>query len=380
MAAKRDFYEVLGVARDAAPEDVKRAYRKQAAAHHPDRNPGDAEAVERFKEAAEAFDVLGDPEKRALYDRYGHDAIRGRNGAGGFNDVNDIFSAFGEMFEGLFGGGGGRRSRAQRGENLRWRLDLDLRDAALGCKRQIEIQRAELCVTCGGSGARPGTTPEACNYCGGRGQIVQSQGFFRVQTTCPACRGAGSVVRDKCSTCSGTGREVQTVRLDVTVPAGVDNGMQLCLRGEGNPGIEGGPRGDLYCEITVAEHSVFKRQGAHLHCRVPITFTQAALGAEFEIPLIQGRHKLEIAAGTQPGEVVRVRGQGLPDPHTGRKGDLLIKIQVEVPRKMKKRQEELVRQLAEVEHTNVSAHRKSFFEKIKDLFSNSEETAEPAEE
>lgn len=372
MAAKRDYYEVLGVGKKAAPEEIKRAYRKAAAANHPDRNPGDESAVERFKEAAEAFDVLGDEHKRELYDRYGHDAFARAGGRQpGFNDVNDIFGAFGEMFEGLFGGsmggrGGGRRPT--RGESLRTAIELDLREAAFGCTRNVEIEREELCPTCDGSGAKPGSTPETCSYCGGRGQVVQAQGFFRIQTTCPACRGAGEVIRDKCPKCSGSGREAKTVRLEVKVPAGVDNGMQLCLRGEGDPGNFGGPRGDLYCDIHVAEHPLFERRGHDLVCTVPVSFSQAALGTELDIPLLDGKHRLPIPAGTQPGEVIRLRGKGMPDPHSRRKGDLLVQVHIEVPRKLTPRLEELLRELAGLEEKNVSAHQKSFLEKLKDYF------------
>jgi molecular chaperone DnaJ len=376
MATKRDYYEILGVARDAAPEDVKRAYRKAAAANHPDRNPGDQAAVERFKEAAEAFDVLGDANKRALYDRYGHDAFARTGGrAPGFNDVGDIFSAFGDLFEGFFGPqagrGGGRRPA--RGDSLRCAISLELREAAFGCTKTVEIERAELCSTCDGSGAKPGSSAEKCSYCAGRGQVIQAQGFFRIQTTCPACRGAGDIIRDKCPKCAGSGREERTVKLEVKVPAGVDNGMQLCLRGEGEPGDYGGPRGDLFCDIHVAEHPLFIRQGHDLVCTVPVSFSQSALGTEMDVPLLDGKHRLEIPAGTQPGDIIRLRGKGMPDPHSRRKGDLLVEIHVEVPRKLSERQEELLRELAEVEKKNVSAHQKSFLEKLKEYFASSGE-------
>lgn len=374
MASKRDYYEVLGVSRDAAPEDIKRAYRKLAVANHPDRNGGDAAAVERFKEATEAFEVLSNPDKRARYDRFGHAGVSGANGGAGFQDVSDIFEAFGDLFEG-FGFSprtGRRRTRARQGDSLQTPLTIDLLEAARGCTRTLEIRRNEICETCQGSGARPGTTPDRCDYCGGMGQVVQSQGFFRVQTTCPACRGSGTVIREKCVDCHGAGRIPKTVALDVKVPAGVDTGMQLCLRGEGEPGLNGGPRGDLYVDIRVREHPLFRRDGSNLTCRVPITFSQAALGAELDIPVLEGRHRYTIPPGTQPGEVFRLRGAGMPDPHGGRTGDLLVEIQVEVPRKLNDEQEHLIRELAELEQTDVSPHRKSFLDKLKDWFSPDE--------
>jgi molecular chaperone DnaJ len=379
MATQRDYYEILGVAKNAAPDEIKKAYRKAAAANHPDRNPGHNAAVERFKEAAEAFDVLGDNDKRALYDRYGHAAFsRGGGRQPGFNDVGDIFSAFGDMFEGFFGGaqqrGGGRR--ATRGESLRCSIQIDLKKAAFGSTETVEIERDELCSQCDGNGAKPGSSPEKCVYCAGRGQIVQQQGIFRVQTTCPACRGAGDVVRDKCLQCSGSGRESKMVRLEVKVPPGVDNGMQLCLRGEGEPGDRGGPRGDLFCDIHVAEHPLFKRHGHDLVCAVPMSFPQAALGTTLEIPLLDGREQLVIAPGAQAGDVIRLKAKGMPDPHSRRKGDLLVQLMIEVPRNLTPRQEELLRELAELEMKNVSPHQKSFFEKIKDYFATDEEHVE----
>lgn len=375
MASKRDYYEVLGVSKSATPDEIKRAYRKAAAAHHPDRNPGNHEAVEKFKEASEAYDILSDEGKRQLYDRHGHAAFGpGSGGGGGFRDMEEILnSAFGGMFGDLFGntggGGGGRQSRrAAQGASLRCEVRLELKEAALGTTKLVEISRAELCATCDGSGAKPGTSPVKCDYCGGRGQVLQQQAFFRIQTTCPACRGAGDIVRDKCGSCSGSGRESRKVRLEVRVPAGVDDGMRLCLRGEGEPGDRGGPRGDLYCEIKVKAHSLFERDGSDLHCKVPVSFTQAALGTSFEIPLLEGKLMLEIPAGTQPGDVLKIRGQGVQDVETKRRGDLLVEVQVEVPRKLSHRQEELIRELAELERKNVSPHQKSFFEKLKDLF------------
>lgn len=372
MAEKRDYYDVLDVARDASPEEIKRSYKKIALKNHPDRNPDDESAVERFKEAAEAFEVLSTSEKRSLYDQFGHQGLQGGGRAPGFNDVGDIFSMFGDLFEGFglggsFGGGGRRRSR--RGQSLRAQLTIELLDAAGGCTRMLEINRREPCTTCDGSGARPGTTPDRCDYCGGQGQVVQSQGFLRVQTPCPACGGAGEVVRDKCSECAGAGLVVRPVSLEVKVPPGIDTGMQLCLRGEGESGAMGAGRGDLYVDVQVHEHPLFQREGQHLICRVPITYTQAALGTDIDIPVLEGKHSLNVPAGTQPGHVFTIRGGGMPDPRGGgRPGDLLVEMQVEVPGELSESQETLLRELAEIEQANVLPHRKSFLEILKDWF------------
>ena len=380
MASKRDYYEVLGVPRNAAADQIKKAYKKLALANHPDRNPGDQQAVERFKEASEAFEVLNDPEKRARYDRFGHAGVSGAGAGAGaaFHDLDDFMDVFAEMFGGgggFFGGGGRRRSRAQRGNSLRTSITIELLEAATGCTRELDVRRQETCHTCGGTGAAPGSKPQTCDYCGGRGQIVQSQGIFRIQTTCPGCGGSGSIVRDKCRECAGSGRVLESVRLEVKVPGGVDNGMQLCLRGEGEPGLNGGPRGDLYVDIHVREHPLFQREGQDLTCRIPITYTQAALGTELEVPLLKGRRQLTVPAGTQPGEVFQLRGLGMPNPHGGRPGDLYVQVQVEVPKKVSGRQEELLRELAELEHRDVSPHRKSFFEKLKEYFVPEDEVA-----
>lgn len=378
MATKRDFYEVLGVGRDAGGEEIKRAYRKLAAKYHPDRNPGDQAAIDKFKEASEAFDILSNDEKRARYDRFGHAGVEGAagRGGGGFQDVDDIFEAFGGIFGDLFGGGGRRRgggSRARRGEHLRTAVTIDLVEAAVGCNRELEIRRRIVCDTCSGSGAKPGTSPVTCDYCGGHGQVVQSQGFFRVQTVCPACQGQGKVVRDKCGDCRGTRFQSTTVKLDVRIPAGVDNEMQIRVSGEGEPGEHGGPAGDLYVDIRVKSHPLFQREGRHLLCEVPITFSQAALGTELEIPLLTGKQMLTIPAGTQPGETFRLRGQGMPDPHGGSRGDLVVRANVEVPKKLSKDYEKLLRQLAELEQKHVSAHSKGFFETVKEFFTGDDD-------
>ncbi|MDP7275948.1 MAG: molecular chaperone DnaJ [Planctomycetaceae bacterium] len=377
MAEKRDYYDVLGVARDTATDEIKKSYKKIALKNHPDRNPDDEEAVERFKEAAEAYEVLGDADKRRRYDQFGHAGLQGGGRQPGSGDIGDIFSMFGDIFEGFgfgggFGDGSGRRQRAQRGSHLQVPLTIELPDAARGCSRTIEVPRHEPCQTCDGSGARHGTTPDSCDYCGGRGQVVQSRGFVRVQTHCPACHGAGEIVREKCDACRGDGKVPQTVTLDVRVPAGIDNGMRLCVRGEGEPGALGGPRGDLYVQIEVLDHPLFRREGIHLICQVPITFTQAALGTEIEIPVLEGRHVLTIPAGTQPGHVFQIRGGGMPDHRNGRPGDLLVEVNVEVPRKIPDEQETLLRQLAEMEQANVSSHRSSFLDTLKEWFAPGE--------
>jgi len=374
MASKRDYYEVLGVQRDASPEQLKKAYKKLAIANHPDRNPGDESAVARFKESAEAFEVLSDPQKRSRYDRFGHAGVSG-NGGPQFTDVSDIFDAFGELFDGfgMFGDGQRRSGRAQRGSHLRSSVTIDLLEAARGCTRTLEVSRRETCATCHVTGARAGSKPETCDYCGGRGRVVHSQGFFRVQTTCPACQGSGRVVRDKCADCGGTGTQMGTSKLEVKVPPGVDNGMQLCLRGEGEAGAQGAPSGDLYVDLQVKPHPFFERHDKNLSCRVPISFAQATLGTEMEIPLLDGRQRLSIPAGTQPGELLRLSGLGMPDPHGGRRGDLFVEIQVEVPKHPSSQQERLLRELAELEKVEVTPHRKSFFDKLKDYFAPVEE-------
>jgi molecular chaperone DnaJ len=374
MASQRDYYEVLGVSKEASASEIKKAYRKLALANHPDRNQGDEDAVARFKEAAEAFDVLSNPDKKARYDRYGHAGLGGGagGGGGGFGDLGDIFDAFGDLFG---GGGGGRRSRggARRGASLRTSVTIDLEEAATGCSRELNVGRREPCDTCSGSGAKPGTSPVQCSTCGGHGQVIQSQGFFRLQTTCPNCRGAGTQITDKCSDCRGEGRIEKPATLEVKVPAGVDNDMQLCLRGEGEAGAQGAPSGDLYVDVNVRKHSIFEREGTHLICSVPVAYTQAALGTEIEIPLLAGRHTLKVAPGTQPGQVMRLRGMGMPHPQGGATGDLHVQIKVSVPKKLSEEEETLLRSLAELEEANVSAEQKSFFDKVKDYFAGEEE-------
>ncbi len=371
MSAKRDYYEVLGVQRSATDKEIADAYRKLAVKYHPDKNPGDEEAVARFKEAAEAFEVLSDKEKRAKYDRFGHAAFA-QGGGPSFSSVDDIFEAFGDLFAGgifgdLFGGRRGGR-RVRRGADVEAEVTLDLLQAAKGIAKTVKYRRHEKCETCQGSGAASGTKPETCSYCGGHGQVLQRSGFLTVQQTCPACRGQGTVVKSPCGDCQGHGYIARKVEREVRIPGGVDSGSVLRIRGEGEPSPSGGPAGDCLVHIRVKEHKLFHRQGPHLICQVPVTYAQAALGATIEVPTLEGREDLKIPRGTQPGELIRLRGRGLPDLHGGGVGDLVVEIHLEVPKKVAPEQEALLRQLAELEQTEVSPRRKSFFQSLRDYF------------
>lgn len=374
MTAKRDYYEVLGVARTASAKEIAEAYRKLALKYHPDRNPDDPEAVARFKEASEAFEVLNDTQRRELYDRYGHAGLERGGAAPQYRDVEDIFDAFSDIFgEDIFGGLFGRTSRGgrrrmHRGRDVQCEVTLTLHEAARGATKTVAFDRHEPCATCHGSGARPGSQPEPCGYCGGQGRILQGAGFIRVQTTCPACRGAGTVVRDPCRDCGGSGLQAVRATRDLKVPAGVDDGAQLRVAGGGDPSPNGGPPGDFYCTIRVKEHPLFHRHGPDLLCRIPITYPQAALGAEIEIPTLDGRETLRVPPGTQSGAVFKFAGAGLPIPGRRGQGDLLVEVFIEVPQSVTPEQEQLLRQLAALEHKEVSPQRKSFFEKVKAYF------------
>jgi len=380
MAVQRDYYEVLEVSRTATSDEIKRSYKKLVIKFHPDRNPGDDAAVVKFKECAEAYEVLSDPNKRSRYDQFGHAGVSGaagRSAGGGFQDLNDVFDAFGDLFEGFgLGGRRGRRGGPARGADLQTSVTLDLREAATGCKKEVQLHRHKACSTCGGTGAEPGSKPEICEYCGGNGQVVQAQGFFRVQTTCPACRGSGKVIRHKCDDCQGTGLQGELVKRTVTIPAGIDNGQSLCLRGEGEVGPNGGPSGDLYIEVRVNDHPIFHREGPHLVCQIPITYSQAALGVTIEVPLVIGKDELRIPAGTQSGEVFRMRGKGMPDPRGREVGDLHVEVQVMVPKQLGPEHEALLRKLAEYEKVDVHPHHKSWFEKLKEFVTGSPEENE----
>ena len=373
MAEKRCYYEVLQVERTASKAEIDRAYRKLAIRYHPDSNRNDGDAVEKFKEASEAYEVLSDAEKRARYDQFGHAGLGG--GASQFQDVEDIFEAFGDLFGGgvfgdLFGGrgGGGRRRRARRGADVRCDVTLTLEEAARGVTKEVSFRRRVACATCAGSGAAPGSKPETCATCGGRGQVIQSAGILRVQTACPRCHGAGQTISTPCGTCGGSGLESQRVQRSVDIPAGVDDGMRVRLTGEGEASPDGGPPGDCHLFVTVKPHSLFHRDGNDLILQLPVSYSQAALGAEIEVPTLDGPHQLRVPPGTHSGEVFTVRGQGVPDPRGGRRGNLKVQVLIEVPKKLSSEQEKLLRRLAELDHDTVLPHRKSFLDKLRDFF------------
>ncbi|MDG2385038.1 MAG: molecular chaperone DnaJ [Pirellulaceae bacterium] len=378
MSTKRDYYEVLGIIREASDREISVAYRQLAIKFHPDSNPGDEEATLLFKEAAEAYEVLSDGEKRSRYDRYGHAGVQNSGGHAGFDNVEDIFDAFGDLFGGggvfgdIFGGGRGRGARRHRGNDVKCEVALTLNEAAQGVTKKVHFGRHEACESCRGSGSKPGASGETCRRCNGHGQVVQSAGILRVQTTCPTCHGAGKVISDPCDFCHGAGALANQVELEVAIPAGVDDGMRVRLSGEGEPSRDGGPPGDCYCLIRVKPHPLFKRDGSHLFVELPIAYTQAVLGADIEIPTLDGPDTLKVPAGTQSGEVFRLRQRGLSDPRGGAVGDLLVQAHVEVPKKLSEREEELLRELADLEHTNVSPRRKSFLDKLKDYLTPAE--------
>jgi molecular chaperone DnaJ len=365
MTGKRDYYEVLGVGKSASEAELKAAYRKLALKFHPDRNPDDKTAEENFKEAAEAYDVLRDSQKRRIYDQYGHQGLEGQ-GFHGFGGFEDIFSSFGDIFEDFFGFGsrGRGRSRAQRGSDLRYDLSLDFMDAAFGVETTITIEKAETCHDCGGSGAEPGTQPETCPQCGGVGQVGRSQGFFTIRTTCPQCRGQGRVIGHPCSKCRGMGRVAIRKNVSVKIPAGVDTDSRLRLSGEGEAGPNGGPPGDLYVFIHVKPHDFFQREGNDVICQVPISFIQASLGDTIQVPTLTGEKALHIPRGTQPGELFRFRGEGIASLRTGRPGDQVIQVNIKTPTHLNKKQEALLEEFARLEKDKLG-------HKLKNILKNS---------
>ena len=368
--SKRDYYDVLGVAKDADEKDIKKAYRRVAMKFHPDRNPDAADAEDKFKEASEAYEILSDREKRAAYDRFGHAGVDPQMGAGGFQgSFSDIF---GDVFGDIFGGGGGRaRGGPQRGADLRYTLDISLEHAVRGTTVQIRVPTLVSCEPCDGSGAKPGTSASTCGTCGGAGQVRMQQGFFQVQQTCPNCRGKGKVISDPCPKCYGRGRVEETKTLSVKVPAGVDTGDRVRLTGEGEAGPDGGPPGDLFVQMSVQDHSIFERDGKHLYCEVPIDFSDAALGGELEVPTLDGRVVLKIPAETQTGKLFRLRGKGVKPVRGGSTGDLLCRVVVETPINLNKRQRELLAEFQKTmsdSGTRHSPRQSSWFEGVKNFF------------
>ena len=373
---KRDYYEVLGVNRDVSEEEIKKAYRKLAMKHHPDRNPDSKDAEEKFKEAKEAYEVLSEAEKRRAYDSYGHAGVNpqmGMGGAPGQEGFGGFAEAFGDIFSDIFGGGQGGRGRASvfRGADLRYNLEISLEQAARGTETKIRIPTMETCETCKGSGAKPGTQPKTCESCHGSGTVRISQGFFSIQQTCPTCHGTGKMVTDPCAPCRGAGRLKKHKTLAVKIPSGVDEGDRIRLSGEGEAGVNGGPAGDLYVVMHLKAHSVFQREGDDLHCEMPISFSQAALGGEIEIHTLDGSAKIKVPPETQSGQVFRLRGKGIKGVRSSYPGDLMCEVVVETPVRLTERQKELLRELEDINKKDSNRHNpraKGFMDKVREFF------------
>ena len=368
--SKRDYYEVLGVAKGSDPKDIKKAYRKMAMKYHPDRNPGDESAEASFKEVNEAYEVLSDDSKRQAYDQFGHAGVDGQGGFGGGAGAHGSFSdIFGDVFGDIFGASGGRRSSVQRGSDLRYDLELSLEEAVRGVERKLRVPTLVTCETCDGSGAKAGSAPVTCTTCGGNGQVRMQQGFFSVSQTCPACSGTGKIIKDPCPTCHGRGVNQETKTINVKIPAGVDTGDRIRLSGEGEAGANGGPPGDLYVQVHVKQHNIFERDGANLYCEVPISFADASLGGELEVPTLEGRVKLKIPAETQTGKMFRLRGKGVKPVRGGSLGDLLCRVTVETPVNLSESQKDLLRQFQDsLDGKKHSPRKKSWFEGVKKFF------------
>ncbi len=375
--SKRDYYEVLGVGRGTSDEEIKKAYRKLAVKFHPDKNPGDKTAEEKFKELSEAYEALGDPQKRAAYDQYGHAAFdsraragRGGGFGGGFHDPFEIFREVfggGTIFDSFFGGGSDP-SQPQRGDDLRYDLEITLEEAALGCEKEVALSKLDRCENCNGSGMEQGSKIRTCQTCGGRGQVLTSRGIFSIAQTCPHCKGAGRMVEKPCKTCHGEGKRERSSKIKLRIPPGVDAGSRLRSSGNGEAGFRGGPAGDLYVVLHVKAHEIFQRDGDDLICEVPMSFVQATLGAEIEVPTLDGRASIKIPSGTQPGTIFRVKGKGVKNLQGYGHGDLHVRIQIEVPIHLTAEQKDKLRQFSESCGEDVNPLSKSFFEKAKKLF------------
>ncbi len=373
--AKRDYYEVLGVNKGASADEIKRAYRRMAMKYHPDKNPDDKAAEEKFKECAEAYEVLSDAEKRKQYDQFGHEGLRG-SGMHDFSrmNVDDIFSMFGfdDLFGGIFGGRGRRTAKPRtgpaRGFDLETTVELTLGEIANGAEKTIEFTRQDSCTECGGSGAAKGSKPSRCPTCKGQGQVARSSGFFQMVSECPQCRGSGDIITNPCKHCKGTGRIPKKRMVSIKIPPGVHEGQGIRVAGEGEPGRYGGPRGDLYCYVRIKQHDFLERNGNDLIAVVPITFTQATLGATIDVPSLEGKRELKVPPGTQYGSVFRIKGKGLPDIRTHRRGDQLVQVTIETPTKLNSAQEDLLREFAKTENKRVSPKAQGFFEKLKKSF------------
>ncbi|UGA55436.1 molecular chaperone DnaJ [Vibrio sp. VB16] len=347
--SKRDLYEVLGVSREASERDIKKAYKRLAMKFHPDRNQDDDQAGEKFKEVKEAYEILTDPQKKAAYDQYGHAAFEQGGMGGGGGQGGDFGDIFGDVFGDIFGGGrrGGGQARAQRGADLRYNMELSLEDAVRGCEKEIEVPTLVECEVCDGSGAKKGSSAHTCATCHGHGQVQMRQGFFAVQQTCPTCNGKGKTIKDPCNSCHGQGRKQKTKTLNVKIPAGVDTGDRIRLSGEGEAGEQGAPTGDLYVQVHVREHNIFEREGNNLYCEVPVSFAQAALGGEVEVPTLDGRVNLKVPEETQTDRLFRMRGKGVKGVRGGGIGDLIVKLVIETPVKLSSRQKELLKEFEE---------------------------------
>ncbi|MCS6765110.1 MAG: molecular chaperone DnaJ [Candidatus Protistobacter heckmanni] len=375
--AKRDFYEILGLAKNASDEDIKKSYRKLAMKYHPDRNPGSKEAEEKFKEAKEAYEMLSDAQKRAVYDQYGHAGVDPNAGAGGFGggaDFGNFGDAFGDIFGDIFGAAAGRSRggpQVYRGADLRYSMEITLEQAASGYDTQIRVPSWDECGACHGSGAEPGTQPETCPTCNGIGQVRVAQGFFSMQQTCPKCHGSGRFIPKPCQVCRGSGKIKKQKTLEVKIPGGIDEGMRIRSSGNGEPGINGGPPGDLYVEIHIKQHSVFERDGDDLHCQMPISFAVAALGGEIQVPTLQGKASFAVPEGTQSGKTFRLRGKGIKGLRASYPGDLYVHVQIETPVKLTDKQKDLLEKLEASLKEGGAKHSpqsKGFFDRMKDLF------------